>query len=225
MPRRNSSFACNCTISCNGSSGIMRELVVKMARVSLNLCGVALLAMAFGVAEAIADSVSVSPNTGVGNTPITVAASGFDETGNMAVFFYLDTPSSFEQPGYWGLCFGSGSCQVQTTMPIAPGSHTVYAYGYQNAFAQTQFTVLTPVFMLDHSCVTNGTPLTATGYNFGLGANINLYLDGDQFNGQFIGQGHTGTTGGFVKELDLGLPSGTHTITAYNGDSTVAGSQ
>jgi hypothetical protein len=95
--------------------------------------GVGILGVAFAVLDATADSVGVNPNSGVGNTPITVTASGFDETGNMAVFFYLDTPSSFEQPGYWGVCFGSGSCQIQTRMPFAAGSHTVYAYGYANA--------------------------------------------------------------------------------------------
>ena len=190
------------------------------------LASVVVLGLPFLVAHAFADSVDVSPNSAVGNTPITVMATGFDETGNMAVFFYLDTPGGFEQPGYWGVCFGSGSCQIQTRMPFGAGSHTVYAYGYANAFAQTQFTVLTPVLMLDHACLTNGTPLIVTGYNFAQGANINLYLDGDASNGgTFLGQGHTDSAGGFVKELNIGLPSGPHTITAYNGTGVIAGSQ
>ncbi|HTS17638.1 MAG TPA: FecR family protein [Verrucomicrobiae bacterium] len=185
-----------------------------------SLCA-ALLVLAFVVAAAVADSVDVSPNSAVGNTPITVTASGFDETGNMAVFFYLDTPSSFEQPGYWGVCFGSGSCQIQASMPLEAGPHTVYAYGYQNAFAQEQFTVLTPVFMLDHSCLTNGTPLIMTGDNFAQGANINLYLDGSDF----LGQGHTDSAGRFATKIALGLPNGSHSITAYNGGGEIAGSQ
>ncbi|HVM60851.1 MAG TPA: FecR family protein [Verrucomicrobiae bacterium] len=184
------------------------------------LASLAVLSLAFG-ADAVADSVDVSPNSAVGNTPITVTASGFDETGNMAVFFYLDRPAGFEQPGYWGVCFGSGSCQIQTSMPFTPGPHTVYAYGYQNAFAQEQFTVLSPVFMLDHSCLTNGTPLIMTGNDFAAGANINLYLDG----GDFLGQGHTDSAGRFANKITLGLTSGSHTITAYNGDGEVAGSQ
>src|ERR1017187_1292785 len=185
---------------------------MKTKSLAVSWLGVAVLGMALLVAVAAADDVSVSPTSIVGEQPITVTVTGFDpnNTGTTSAIVYLNGQ-------FWFSCSGPGSCQREVTGPFDPGDYTVEATCCSGNSATTHFTVLTPSFIIDHACITNGMKLIATGIHWFDNGNINLYFDGTV--GPY--NHHLDSTGRFSFAIPINfLGNGPHIVTASAGGVT-----
>ncbi len=173
--------------------------------------GAAFLATAFVLVNAMADNVDVNPPSGIGNTPVTVTISGFDpnNSGTCSANIYLNGQ-------YWGSCSSPGSsAQLQRDMPAyPPGDYFVEAKGPYPSYASKHFTVISPSFMIDHPCITNGMSLILAGYNFPASASVPVWLDNGSNQPSVV---VTDTNGVFAKSISFGAPTGAHTVSARDG--------